>query len=226
MSSSASASIEVKGLSKEYRDGGNVTHALRNINFSLAHGESAAIIGPSGSGKTTLLEIMAGLNSPTHGTVTIQGKNVHEGSDSEVSHFRNETMGFVFQFMYLQEYLTALQNVMVPLIISGKSFSHAQKRARELLKKVGLADRLNHHPRMLSGGEQQRVAIARALANEPKLIFADEPTGKLDRKNADAIMDLLDEVRAEGVSVLLITHDEKVAERFDRKIHLTHGALA
>lgn len=218
--------IKVNDLSKVYKDGSDDIVALDDVSFTVAQGESLAVIGPSGSGKTTLLELIAGLNDPTVGEVFIDGKNVHEGSDKEISEFRNTTMGFVFQMMHLQDYFTAVENVSLPLIASGMSFEEAEERAYHLLEKVGLKNRTGHYPSQMSGGEMQRVAIARALANEPKMILADEPTGKLDRKNADMVLDIFQDIAKEGVTVIVITHDLSIAKKLGRSIKLEDGRLA
>lgn len=217
--------LQVGKLSKKYKDGSAEIIALNQVSFTLEEGQSLAIIGPSGSGKTTLLEVMAGLNTPTSGTVIVDGINVHKGSDNEISKFRNQTLGFVFQMMHLQDYFNSLENVSLPLIAAGVSRKKALERATELIEKVGLQDRINNHPKELSGGEMQRIAVARALANNPKLIMADEPTGKLDRKNADKIIDILEEIGEDGVSVIVITHDEKIAKRFPKVLELEHGSV-
>jgi putative ABC transport system ATP-binding protein len=221
----AAKMIEIKALTKTYKDGTSIVSALEKVSFSVEKGESLAIIGPSGSGKTTLLEVMSGLNTPTSGEVLIDGNNVHNGTDKEISEFRNETLGFVFQMMHLQDYFSAKENITLPLIADGVDKDTANTRAEELLKMVGLEDRANFYPNQLSGGEMQRVAVARALANNPKVIMADEPTAKLDRVNSDKVMDVLMKIAEKGVSVILITHDEKVAARFKRVLTLDHGTL-
>lgn len=217
--------LEVKNLSKHYKDSREVIKALDDVSFSLDAGKSIAIIGPSGSGKTTLLEIVSGLNKPTKGKVLIDGMDIHDSSDDEVSKFRNQKLGFVFQMMHLQDYFTALENVMLPMLASNVPFDVARQAAVELLDRVDLSKRASNYPSQLSGGEMQRVAIARALANSPKIIMADEPTGKLDRKNADTVMSILKEVEELGVSVLVITHDEKIASRYSRVLELAHGKI-
>ena len=217
--------IEVKNLTKKYRDASSEVIALDNISFSLKEGESVAIVGPSGSGKTTLLEIMAGLNNPSEGTVIIDNVNVHKGSDTEISKFRNKTLGFVFQMINLQDYFSAKENVALPLLAAGVDMKKTETRSEELLKMVGLKDRQNFYPKQLSGGEMQRVAVARALANNPKIIMADEPTGKLDKDNAEKVMEILMQIAKKGTSVIMITHDEKLANKFDRKIRIEHGRI-
>jgi ABC-type lipoprotein export system ATPase subunit len=218
--------IEVRNLTKVYRDGDEEVRALDDVSFNLKFGDDLLVLGPSGSGKTTLLELLAGLNEPTSGEVTIDGRNVHDGSDEEISAFRNQTIGFVFQMMHLQNYFTAMENVTLPLIAKGVKRDEARKRAVELLKQFGLEERMSHYPKQLSGGEMQRVAVARALANTPKIIFADEPTGKLDRKNADRILDIFSDIsKMSGVSVIMITHDESMKKRFKNVIELEHGKV-
>jgi putative ABC transport system ATP-binding protein len=217
--------LKVKNLTKKYKDGHSSITALDNVSFELEEGESMAIIGPSGSGKTTLLEIIAGLNKPTGGEVIVDEINVHKGNDNQISKFRNKTLGFVFQMMHLQDYFNAVENVTLPLIAAGVPAKESKKRAIELLKQVGLEERMTHYPRKLSGGEMQRVAIARALVNNPKIIMADEPTGKLDRNNAENIMSIFDEINQKGVSVIIITHDEKIASRYKNVLQLEHGKV-
>lgn len=216
--------IKVKKLTKIYTDGEEDIYALNNVSFSLGYGEDLLVLGPSGSGKTTLLELMAGLNEPTKGEVIIDGRNVHKGTDEEISRFRNQTIGFVFQMIYLQDYFTALENVTLPLIAKGENQAESREKAENLLQKFGLEKRMNHYPRQLSGGEMQRVGVARALANNPKIIFADEPTGKLDKKNAMKILDIFSEIAEEnGLSVIMITHDEGMKKRFKKVLTLEHG---
>lgn len=221
----SSSMISVKSLSKVYKDGNSKVTALDKVTFSINKKESVAIVGPSGSGKTTLLEIMGGLNAPTQGVVEIDGVNVHKGYDKEISNFRNKTLGFVFQLMHLQDYFTARENITLPLIAAGMGSVKAYQRADELLEIVDLRHRASHYPKQLSGGEMQRVAVARALANNPKVIMADEPTGKLDKKNSDKVMDILMKISKSGVNLILITHDEKIAKRFKRIIQLEHGRI-
>lgn len=218
--------IQVKNLTKIYKDGSESITALDNVSFDLKEGEDMAIIGPSGSGKTTLLELIAGLNKPTNGEVFIDGKNVHKGSDEAISNFRNKTIGFVFQMMHLQDYFTALENVTLPLIAFGTGIKELRLKAKELLLKVGLENRMNQYPKQLSGGEMQRVAIARALANDPKIVMADEPTGTLDKENAHKVLDMLFDIsKKRGVSVIMVTHDISIAEKFKNKMELKHGKV-
>jgi ABC-type lipoprotein export system ATPase subunit len=217
--------IEAKGLTRKYQDGDSVTCALNNVSINLPEGESIAIIGTSGSGKTTLLQLLGGLDYPTAGEVFVDGKSLNSLNDNELSHFRNKTIGFVFQFFHLQDYLTAKENVALPMIVAGKDSETAYQRAEKLLEKVGLSHRINHTPKKMSGGEMQRVAIARALANEPKIIMADEPTGNLDKANAKNVLEVLDQIAESGVSVLMITHDEQMSHRYQHVLHLDKGNI-
>lgn len=218
--------IEVKNLTKVYKDGSSKVKALDSISFNLPEKESLAIIGSSGSGKTTLLHILGGLENPTSGDVIVAGKKIDKLKEKEQTTYRNKTIGFVFQFFYLIDYLNALDNVAVPLILSGTSKKLARQKAMKLLEKVGLVERAYHFPNQLSGGEMQRVAVARSLANDPKLILADEPTGNLDKENAERVLKILEEIMASGVSVVVITHDKSVSDRFKNVLKLNKGKEA
>jgi len=218
--------LEIKNLTKKYGDGSSTVTALDNVSLKVPKGHDIAILGPSGSGKTTLLQLAGGLDKATSGSVIVDGKDIEKMNDKEISEFRNNKMGFIFQMIHLQDFFTAKENVMLPLLVAGKTKSEADKKAKKLLKQMGLSHRENHLPRELSGGEQQRVAVARALANDPQLIFADEPTGKLDEKNSEMIIDTLENLSKEkGLSVIMITHDPNVAKRFSKTIKLEHGRL-
>jgi len=218
--------LEVKNLTKKYRDGSIEVTALDDINFTIPNGFDIAVLGPSGSGKTTLLQVASGLDDMTSGEIKIQGKNIKKMKDKELSNFRNKTMGFIFQMINLHDFFTAKENIMLPILITGQKKEEAEKRALKLLKKVGLSKRADHLPKQLSGGEQQRVAIARALANDPKIIFADEPTGKLDKRNSEIVINILEEIAKEkGMSLVIITHDEKLAKRMSRVIKLESGRI-
>ncbi len=208
-----------------YGDGGEVV-ALNNISFQVEAGETVAIVGQSGAGKTTLLQLMAGLDKPTSGTIIVAGRDINTLSDAELSRFRNQTIGFVFQFFHLQPYFTAQENVAFPLLLRGEKKDIAMRRAHELITSVGLAERAAYFPATLSGGEMQRVAVARALITEPRLILADEPTANLDEDNAHAIIDLLqNSARGKGMSVIVITHDSRISRRFDKILHLKKGEM-
>jgi putative ABC transport system ATP-binding protein len=218
--------LEVRNLTKKYQDGDIKVVALNHVSFKLPQGHDLAVLGPSGSGKTTLLQLAGGLNSMTEGDVIVNGQSIKEMNDQEISDFRNKIMGFIFQMINLQSFLTAKENVMIPMLILGTSKKEAEEKADELLRKMGMSKRAGHLPSQLSGGEQQRIAVARALANDPKIIFADEPTGKLDKENSDIIIQTLENLSKEkGVSVIMITHDEKIANKFSRIIRLENGVV-
>lgn len=217
--------IEAEHLTKQYQDGSTTVVALQDVSLALPEQESMVIIGTSGSGKTTLLQLLGGLDYPTAGSVSVGGRKLERLSDDELSRFRNRTIGFVFQFFHLQEYLTAQENVALPLMLDGADETHALERAAALLKQIKLDHRARHTPARMSGGEMQRVAIARALAHNPKIIMADEPTGNLDKKNAENVLDLFDEITKTGVSVLMITHDERMADRYQHVVRLDKGSV-
>lgn len=217
--------IQVHNLVRSFQDGNLKTTALDDINFDLPEGESMAIVGTSGSGKTTMLHILGGLDKPTTGEVTINGELLNKMSDDQLSKFRNKTIGFVFQFFYLQDYLTAAENVALPLILANESRKSALEKARELLVQVGLEHRLNHYPKQISGGETQRIAVARALINNPKILLADEPTGNLDKENAEKILDTFDQIAKTGVSVVVITHDGWISKKFQNVLTLDKGKV-
>ncbi len=213
------SAVEAVGVSKSYWDGGRWLEVLKNISFSVRKGEGVAILGPSGSGKTTLLNILSGLDSPTEGRVAIDGVPLARMSPKDKAIFTNQRIGFVFQFYHLLPEFTALENVLLPACIGAETRgrSEAEARARLLLAKVGLRERLTHYPSELSGGEQQRVAIARALINNPSVLFCDEPTGNLDAKMAEGIIELVRSFyRDEKKTVLVVTHDERIAKMADR----------
>jgi lipoprotein-releasing system ATP-binding protein len=224
---SDSALLEVRGLSKSYVTGPEVLHVLKDVNFGLGTGEILAIVGPSGVGKSTLLHILGALDRPDSGTVSVSGEDVFSLDDARLASFRNETFGFVFQFHHLLTEFTALENVMMPCLISGMSEQEAMKRAARVLgDEVGLRERFEHRPRELSGGEQQRVAVARALVMEPRVVFADEPSGNLDPEHSESLHRLLFELRdTRGQSFVLVTHSTDLARRADRVLKLFDGAV-
>ncbi|MDP2937567.1 MAG: ABC transporter ATP-binding protein [Dehalococcoidia bacterium] len=209
--------VEAKELSKSYNDR---VAALNSVSFQVARGEWVAIMGPSGSGKTSLLNLLGCLDRPTGGALLVDGTNVASLSRAELTRFRRETVGFVFQQFYLVPYLTALENVMLAQYFHSMA---DQEEAQRALERVGLGGRLHHLPSQLSGGEQQRVCIARALINEPKIVLADEPTGNLDKANEDTVMSLFKERHAEGYTIVMVTHDPDIAGMADRVIRLDHG---
>ncbi|MCD4704422.1 MAG: ABC transporter ATP-binding protein [Methanosarcinaceae archaeon] len=217
--------IEIRDLVKVYTDGLGV-RALDNLDLTVKRGEFLSIIGPSGSGKSTLLHMIGILDTPTSGTVLIDGRNVTSMSDAERSQARNEMLGFIFQHHHLLPDFTALENVMMPLLIAGKSRKDANKAAQELLAEVGLSDRMEHRPNQLSGGQNQRVAVARALVNDPMIVIGDEPTGNLDTRSSDRIYELLRKLNREHKQTfILVTHDEQMAEKTDRIVRLVDGKI-
>lgn len=199
---------------------------LNSLELKINPGDSVAIVGPSGSGKSTLLSFLAGLDIPETGEILFKGDDFSSLTEDERAAIRRGRIGFVFQSFQLLQGLTALENVMLPLELTGLSVADARQRAFDWLGRVGLGARINHRPRMLSGGEQQRVAVARAFVNEPALLFADEPTGNLDRGTGDAVSELLFELNKEtGATLVLVTHDERLAARCQRMLHLENGQL-
>jgi len=218
--------IEMNSICKSYRNIGFETEVLNDITLHINQGDYVSIIGPSGAGKSTLMAIAGCLSQPTSGEYILDGEEVGKLSDRKLSQVRNEKIGFVFQAFHLLPGVTALDNVILPLVYSRKYPSDIKARAREVLAKVGLDHRLHHTPGQLSGGEQQRVTIARSLINNPPIILADEPTGNLDSKNGIETMKTFDKLVAEGKTVVLITHDSQVAEHADRIIAIHDGEIA
>jgi putative ABC transport system ATP-binding protein len=216
--------LQSENLTKIYRSAENELTVLDHISFSVEQGNSISIIGPSGSGKTTLLGLCAGLDTPTHGTISLMGFKLNAMSEDDRAYIRNQYVGFVFQNFQLLSTLTALENVMVPLELRGEK--NVKPKAQELLHRVGLGDRLHHYPTQLSGGEQQRVAMARAFITEPKILFADEPTGNLDEENANHITELLFGMNKEQATTLvLVTHNLELAQRTQRILRMKGGKL-
>ena len=212
-----------RDIYQSFRMGARRIEVLRGISMDIAHNEAVFLSGASGAGKTTLLYTLAGLERPESGTVEFEGRRLYNGSSKAQARFRNQKMGFVFQGYFLLPELTALENVMLPAMIGRRA---ARREAEESLAAVGLGDRMHHLPAELSGGEQQRVAIARALTNNPDIIFADEPTGNLDSKTGDAIVDLLLQLaRQRNKTLLVVTHDTRLAARGDRQLHIKDGVL-
>jgi putative ABC transport system ATP-binding protein len=217
--------LTVEHLSKLFKSGEQTLSILNDVSFAIEEGSTCAIVGPSGSGKTTLIAICAGLERPSAGSVVFNGVPMHLASEEELARIRNQFIGFIFQSFQLLPSLTALENVMVPAEIRGEN--HARGGATELLKRVGLENRLQHYPLQLSGGEQQRVAIARAFMNRPKILFADEPTGNLDAETAKEIVRLIFELNATaGTTLMLVTHDHDLTQQAGRVISLKAGRLA
>ncbi|HEX7401225.1 MAG TPA: ABC transporter ATP-binding protein [candidate division Zixibacteria bacterium] len=217
--------IKIENLSKKYNSKGNSVVALNEVSLSIKKGEFISIVGPSGSGKTTLLLCMGGLIHPSVGKVDIDGASIYDLDIKERAVFRLRNLGFVFQTFNLIPYLTALENVQIPLSLAGTANGNQTERATELLEKLGLGDRLNHKPRELSIGQQQRVAIARALANNPKIIMADEPTGNLDPNTTNETVAYLNLLNQAGITVVMVTHNPGVAESAQRTLKLVDGRL-
>lgn len=218
--------IQSHKLCKHYQEGSVTTEVLKSINFNMASGEMMSIIGSSGSGKSTLLHLLGGLDQPSSGEVFFKGQSLNRLSSAAKAELRNRELGFIYQFHHLLPDFSALENVAMPLLIGKCRPKEAQARAQEMLKAVGLAARGHHRPAELSGGERQRVAIARALVNRPSLVMADEPTGNLDARNADAIFELLGELNAtQGTAFLVVTHDLQLARRLNRQLEMRDGVL-
>ena len=216
--------LRAEHLTKTYRSGERTLTVLRDVSFTVPEGSRCAIVGPSGSGKTTLLGLCAGLDRPTSGSVSLNGVALNDLNEDELAQTRNQHVGFVFQTFQLIPTLTALENVVVPLELRGES--GVRRQATELLNQVGLGDRLDHYPAQLSGGEQQRVSLARAFINQPKILFADEPTGNLDGETAEKVSDLLFELNeAAGTTLVLVTHNLELAQRTQRIITLKAGSI-
>lgn len=218
--------VQVRGLDKTYQRGGEVIHVLQGLNLDVDAGDFVAFMGPSGSGKTTLLNLLGGLDVPSAGTIRVAGDEITHMSRGKLTQWRARHVGFVFQMYNLIPVLTAYQNVELPLLLTKLSKADRQKHVETVLSVVGLADRMHHYPRQLSGGQEQRVAIARAIVADPTFLLCDEPTGDLDRKSADEIMALIERlVREYRKTVLMVTHDPVVAQRADTTLHLEKGAL-
>jgi putative ABC transport system ATP-binding protein len=216
----------VRSLDKKYRRGGEDIHVLQGLNLDVEAGDFVAFMGPSGSGKTTLLNLLGGLDVPTSGTVAVAGDEISSMSGGKLAAWRSRHVGFIFQMYNLIPVLTAFQNVELPLLLTKLSKAQRRKHVETALALVGLADRMQHFPRQLSGGQEQRVAIARAIVTDPTFLLADEPTGDLDRRSAEEIMQLIERLVSEhGKTVLMVTHDPRAAERAHAVLHLDKGAL-
>jgi putative ABC transport system ATP-binding protein len=218
--------IQVRGIDKTYRRGGEEIHVLQGLNLDVDQGEFVAFMGPSGSGKTTLLNLLGGLDVPSRGTITVAGDEITHMSGNKLTTWRARHVGFIFQMYNLIPVLTAFQNVELPLLLTKLSKSERRQHVETALAIVGLGDRMNHYPRQLSGGQEQRVAIARAIVADPTFLLCDEPTGDLDRKSADEILDLLTRLSNEfKKTILMVTHDPAAAERAQAILHLNKGVL-
>jgi predicted ABC-type transport system involved in lysophospholipase L1 biosynthesis ATPase subunit len=217
--------IQARGVIKEYPYQGDAVHALRGVDLAVARGEHVAVVGPSGCGKSTLLNVLAGIEPPTRGTVELLGESVYGLDEGRRSALRLRKVGFIFQRFHLLSVLTASENVELPMAEAGVPTRERRDRTRELLDYVGLGHRMKHRPPHLSGGEQQRVAIARALANRPEVVFADEPTGELDRRTGDEIIGLFERLNADGTTLVIVTHDAQVAQRARRRVEMADGLV-
>jgi lipoprotein-releasing system ATP-binding protein len=218
--------LEARNVHKSFKQGPVTLEVLQGVNIAVATGERIAIVGASGSGKTTLLQILGGLDRPTSGHVLVDGKDIHEQSEQERGNLRNRALGFVYQFHHLLPEFTALENVAMPLLVRRMRVADARERARRLLDRVGLGQRLDHRPDQLSGGERQRAAVARALVTDPKIVLADEPTGNLDGNNAESVFALMLELNRElRTSLIVVTHDLRLANRMERMFAIEGGIL-
>lgn len=217
--------LVMEKIVKQYRMGEEISTVLRGIDFSVKKGEFVAILGPSGSGKSTLMNIIGCLDVPTSGTYYLSGEKIADQSERVLAHIRNKEIGFIFQSFQLLQKQTALENVQLPLIYADMPEKESLLRAREMLTKVGLADKMDHYPSQMSGGQQQRVAIARALATNPTILLADEPTGALDQKTSRQVMDIFHDLNGEGRTIIMITHDAHIASHAGRIVRILDGQM-
>lgn len=217
--------LEMTDINKDYPQGKDVVHVLKDINISIDEGDYIAIMGPSGSGKTTLMNLMGCLDVPTSGTYILDGENIAEASDNRLAEIRNGKIGFVFQSFYLLPKLSAIENVALPLLYAGVSKKERRERAKAALESVGLGDRLEFMPNQLSGGQSQRVAIARAMVTNPKVLFADEPTGALDSVSGEQIMELFSQLNNNGATIVMITHEQSIADCAKKIYFIKDGCL-
>ena len=225
MNDSPAVLVHAKGLRKDYGSGEGLVRALDAVDLDVNRGEAVAVMGPSGCGKSTLLHLIGGLDRPSAGQLSVAGQRVDELSERALAHLRRDEIGFVFQAFQLMDELTAQENVELPALLAGHPPNEARARATALLGQVGLADRARHLPSMLSGGQRQRVAIARALVNDPEIVLADEPTGNLDSASAFDVLSLLGDLHAKGLTLVIVTHDERIAATADRLISMRDGAF-
>jgi putative ABC transport system ATP-binding protein len=225
MNDSPAVLVHARGLRKDYGSGEGLVRALDRVDLDVNRGEAVAVMGPSGCGKSTLLHLIGGLDRPSAGRLSVAGQRVDELSERALAHLRRDEIGFVFQAFQLMDELTAQENVELPALLAGYPPNEARARATALLEQVGLADRARHLPSMLSGGQRQRVAIARALVNDPEIVLADEPTGNLDSASAFDVLSLLGDLHAQGLTLVIVTHDERIATTADRLISMRDGAF-
>ena len=218
--------IHLSGITRDFKLGAQTVHVLKGIDLDIQRGEYVALMGPSGSGKSTLMTLLGCLDTPTSGTYVLAGRDVSRMAENELAEVRNQEIGFVFQTFNLIPRQTALDNVALPLVYAGVGKEERLDRAADVLRSVGLGDRMDHRPNQLSGGQRQRVAIARALVNKPSLILADEPTGNLDTATSEEIMKLFDDIHALGNTLVVVTHEEDIAQRAKRIIRLRDGVVA
>jgi putative ABC transport system ATP-binding protein len=225
MNDTRTAVVHAKGLRKDYGSGDGLVRALDSVDLDVNRGEAVAVMGPSGCGKSTLLHLIGGLDRPSAGQLSVAGQRVDELSERALAYLRRDEIGFVFQSFQLMDELTAQENVELPALVAGCPPNEARAHATALLEQVGLADRARHLPSMLSGGQRQRVAIARALVNDPDIVLADEPTGNLDSASAFEVLSLLADLHANGLTLVIVTHDERIATTADRLISMRDGAF-
>lgn len=218
--------LTMKGITKDYVMGEEVSHVLKGIDLTVTRGEFLAVLGPSGSGKSTLMNIIGCLDTPTAGDYWLSGRRIADQSEAALARIRSKEIGFIFQSFYLLQRQTAFENVELPLIYSGMSERDRKKRVKEVLERVQLADKMDHYPNQLSGGQQQRVAIARAVANNPTILLADEPTGALDQNTGRQVMDLFHSLNEEGRTIIMITHDSKIAAHAQRIVRILDGNIS
>ena len=223
--STTDAILQLRGITRDFKLGAQTVHVLKGIDLDISKNEYVALMGPSGSGKSTLMNLLGCLDTPTSGSYELNGTDVSSLNDNALAEIRNTEIGFVFQTFNLLPRSTALENVALPLVYAGLNKEERLARAAEVLEQVGLADRMDHRPNQLSGGQRQRVAVARALVNKPALILADEPTGNLDSKTSVEIMKLFDDIQAAGNTVVLVTHEEDIAQHAKRVIRLVDGNI-
>lgn len=218
-------SIQINSLYKHYKNGDIITEVLKNINFQIHEGEFVAVTGPSGSGKSTLMNILGCLDRPTSGTYILANNETSKLNDKKLANIRNVHIGFVFQSFNLLPQFTALENVELPMLYANHSVSNARQKAKEALTALGLKERLGYKPSQLSGGQKQRVAIARAIVNSPSIVLADEPTGSLDSKTGEEVMDIFRDLNRNGKTIIIVTHDPGIASQANRSIHIKDGEI-